>query len=90
MGHWEDKKTVNNLITTLNILGTYSQVRILWVNAHANTEGNNKAYHIANCSALPVEAIKADTNVEEITDIPAPYTYLKSQTEEGLRKLYSG
>ncbi len=81
MRHWEDKKTINNLINTLNVLGTYARVRIRLVKAHTNSEGNNRADLIAKFGALLLEALKNNINVEDINDILATYTYLKSKTE---------
>ncbi len=35
--HWQDKRTVNKLITSLNDLGTTVSVTLRWVKAHAKT-----------------------------------------------------
>ncbi len=39
--HWQEKKTVNSLIEYLNILGSYDDIHIHWVKAHANCVGYN-------------------------------------------------
>ncbi len=54
-----------------------------------NSEGNNRVDHILKCGVLPSEALKHNVNGEDIKDIPATYTFLKSKTEEGLRKLWT-
>ena len=88
-GHQHDKKTVNNLVTSLNLLGAYDQVRIRWVKAHAQCAGNNRADEIARCGAQPKKAEEAGLDCEEITDIPAPYTYLRKKVREGIENLWT-
>ncbi len=41
--HQQDKKTVNNLIMLLNLLGAYDDIRVRWVMALAQCDGNNIA-----------------------------------------------
>ncbi len=63
--HQQDKRTVNNLVTSLNLLGAYDEVRIRWVKAHAQCAGNNRADEIAKLRADTEKANQAGIDYEE-------------------------
>ena len=86
--HLQDKKTVNSLVATLNLLGAYHDVRIRWVKAHAQCAGNNRADEIAKLGADTAKADEAGIDYEEITDLPAPYSYLRKRVQDGIHQLW--
>ena len=87
--HWSDKKTIACLLNTLNQLGTYTDLRIRWIKAHAQAEGNNKADILARCGASAAQAQQQGVTPEVITDVPAPYSYLVKRVEQGMEKQWT-
>ncbi len=87
--HWQEKKTVNSLIESLNILGSYDDIHIRWVKAHANCVGNNRADTLARYGAQPDLARTYDVEYEEITDISAPYSFLTQKVQKGTERLWT-
>ncbi len=82
--HWQEKKTVNSLVESLNILGSYDNIHIWWVKAHSNCVGNNRADTIARYGAQPDRAIANEVEYEENTDIPAQYSHLTQKVQKGI------
>ncbi len=76
--HWQDKRTVNKLITSLNDLGTTISVTLRWVKAHTNGEGKNVADRIAKIRACPNQAALDGFPVEDILDLPVSYSNSKT------------
>ncbi len=58
-------------------------------NAHANSEGNNTADKIAKIGACPDQAARDGFPVEDILDLPVPYSQLKNLVNQAILRLWT-
>ena len=87
--HWQEKRTVNKLIDSLNELGSRVSVTLRWVKAHADCEGNNTADRIAKIGACPDTAAMEGFPVTDIDDVPVPYSQLKILVDQAIIRLWT-
>ena len=90
--HLNTSKTLQLCWDSLNKLAQHVKVTISWIKAHVGHDGNEQADELAKAGA----ALRHSDNdeVEDLTEIPAPYSYLQLKSNEGLnhqwrQKLFS-
>ncbi len=89
--HWIGSKSVEQCLAALGNLATKTEVRLRWIKAHANHRGNEEADTLAKagaCAYFP-EVNLQGIQVENLHDIPPPYSYLINRVAKGVETLWS-
>jgi ribonuclease HI/retron-type reverse transcriptase len=89
--HWVSSKTLHKCIKSLNDLASKTEVRLRWIKAHVNHKGNEAADSLAKAGAV---AYMQDVNlnglvVEDLNEVPPPYSHLVNIVTKGVEKLWS-
>jgi hypothetical protein len=89
--HWVSSKTLHKCIKSLNDLASKTEVRLRWIKAHVNHKGNEMADSLAKAGAV---AHMQDVNlnglvVEDLNEVPPPYSHLVNIVTKGVEKLWS-
>ena len=89
--HWVTSKTVNKCLTTLRSLATKTKVTLRWIKAHVNHKGNEQADRLAKAgaSAHMTDVQLNGLEVEDLHEIPPPYSYLTQLVTKGVETLWS-